>query len=55
MVHHIGQNLLNDEYDFEEFQGVVFLDQPITTEYQLTDGGYIGEFYPVTFVLYVKE
>ena len=37
-------NLLEDEFDFGEFQGLIYLDQPITTEYQLTAGGYIGEF-----------
>ena len=49
------QNLLNDEYDFGDFDGVVFLDQPITTEYQLTAGGYIGEFYPVTLFFMMKS
>ena len=42
-------NLLNYEFDFGEFKGVVFLDQPITTDYQLTAGGFIGEFYPIEF------
>jgi len=38
-------NLLNDEFDFGDFKAIIYLDQPITTEYQLTAGGYIGEFY----------
>ena len=48
-------NLVNDEFDFNDTQGVVFLDQPITTEYQLTSGGYIGEFYPVTLFFMLKN
>lgn len=48
-------NLVNDEFDFGEFQGTCFLDQPITTEYQLTAGGYIGEFYPVTIFFMIKS
>jgi len=48
-------NLLNDEFDFGEFQALVYLDQPITTEYQLTAGGYIGEFYPITLFFMFKS
>ncbi len=48
-------NLVNDEFDFGDEQGVVFLDQPITTEYQLTQGGYIGEFYPITLFFMLKS
>jgi len=48
-------NLLNDEFDFGEFQAIVYLDQPITTEYQLTAGGYIGEFYPITLFFMFKS
>jgi hypothetical protein len=48
-------NLVNDEYEFGGTQGMVFLDQPITTEYQLTSGGYIGEFYPITLFFMLKS
>jgi hypothetical protein len=48
-------NLLEDEFDFGEFQGLIYLDQPITTEYQLTAGGYIGEFYPITLFFMLKS
>ena len=48
-------NLLEDEFDFGEFQGLIYLAQPITTEYQLTAGGYIGEFYPITLFFMLKS
>ena len=48
-------SLLEDEFDFGEFQGLIYLDQPITTEYQLTAGGYIGEFYPITLFFMLKS
>jgi len=48
-------NLVNDEFDFGEFKGTCFLDQPITTEYQLTAGGYIGEFYNITIFFMLKS
>ena len=48
-------NLKNDEFDFGKFDGIAFLDQPITTEYQLTAGGYIGEFYPITLFFMMKS
>lgn len=48
-------NLLNDEFEFSDSKGIVFLDQPITTEYQLTAGGYIGEFYPITLFFILKS
>lgn len=48
-------NLLNDEFEFSDSKGIVFLDQPITTEYQVTAGGYIGEFYPVTLFFMLKS
>ena len=48
-------NLLEDEFDFGEFKGLVFLDQPITTDYQLTAGGFIGEFYPITLFFMLKS
>ena len=46
---------MEDEFDFGEFQGLIYLDQPITTEYQLTAGGYIGEFYPITLFFMLKS
>ena len=48
-------DLINDEFDFGEFKGTCFLDQPITTEYQLTAGGYVGEFYPITIFFMLKS
>ncbi len=48
-------NLQNDEFDFGDFDGIVYLDQPITTEYQLTAGGYIGEFYAITLFFMMKS
>jgi hypothetical protein len=48
-------NLLNDEFDFGDFKAIIYLDQPITTEYQLTAGGYIGEFYPITLFFMFKS
>ena len=48
-------NLCEDEFDFGDFKALVYLDQPITTEYQLTAGGFIGEFYPVTLFFMFKS
>ena len=48
-------NLAEDEFDFGDFQAIVYLDQPITTDYQLTAGGYIGEFYPITLFFMFKS
>ena len=48
-------NLLEDEFDFGEFQALIYLDQPITTDYQLTAGGFIGEFYPITLFFMFKS
>lgn len=49
-------NLLEDEFDFGNFKALVYLDQPIENEYQLTAGGFIGEFYPITlFFMYKSE
>jgi len=48
-------NLLEDEFDFGDFKALVFLDQPITTDYQLTAGGFIGEFYPITLFFMFKS
>jgi len=48
-------NLLNDEFDFGDFKGIVYLDQPITTDYQLTAGGYIGEFYNISLFFMLKS
>jgi len=48
-------NLLEDEHDFNIDKGIVYLDQPITTDYQLTAGGFIGEFYPVTLFFMFKS
>ena len=48
-------NLLEDEHDFVANKGIVYLDQPITTDYQLTAGGFIGEFYPITLFFMLKS
>jgi hypothetical protein len=48
-------NLVEDEFDFGPFQAIVYLDQPITTDYQLTAGGFIGEFYPITLFFMFKS
>lgn len=45
-------NLDLDEATFP----VVYLDQPVTNDYQLTAGNYIGEIYPITlFFMYKSE
>jgi len=54
------QNLELDEYNFGyyDFSGekaIAYLDQPITNDYQLTAGGYIGEFYPVDILFMYKS
>jgi len=48
-------NLLEDEFDFGDFKALVFLDQPITTDYLLTAGNYIGEFYPINLFFMFKS
>ena len=48
-------NLVNDEFDFGEFQGICFLDQPITTTYQVSAGGYIGETYDINLFFMLKS
>jgi hypothetical protein len=48
-------NLVEDEFDFAAGKGLVYLDQPITTDYQLTAGGFIGEFYPITLFFMLKS
>lgn len=48
-------NIEADEFDFGDNQALVVLDQPITNDYQLTAGGYIGEFYPVFLYFMFKS
>ena len=42
-------------YQWNTIKALIYLDQPITTDYLLTAGGYIGEFYPITLFFMFKS
>ena len=48
-------NIEADEFDFGDKKALVVLDQPITTDYLITQTGDIGEFYPITLFFSFKS